>query len=278
MLKDIIQNLIPTMSKSQRLLADYFMGHYSDISFMTLLEVSRETEISEATIVRFCRTLGYSGFAELREAIQEEVKVAITPTVKIQETVEKIQNSEDLCTNLLNIDRSMLGRVEENISENRFQAAAAAIDEGGRIYLAAIGISRAVAAFLEIRLLRMKYDVVTIYEGGDEVINKLLGASPDDIFFGIGFIRPRRELLAGVKIATRKNMTRIIMTNSETRVLTREADILLEANRGPAEIMTSLAVPMALANMLTMELALRNRDRTVKAFDELDMLKKEFDL
>ncbi len=278
MIRELIQSRLAEMSKSHKKLAEFVLDNSTEVSFMTLAEFSNETDISEATIVRFCRLLDFDGFPEFRVAMQMQIRKNISPTIKIKETVKRIQDNEDLCTNLINIDRTMLNKAADNISEKRIQTAAEKIDSGGKIYLAGIGISKSVAAFLELRLLRMKYPVISIIEGGDEIINKLLGATKDDVFIGIGFIRPRKELIAGFRIAAEKGMTRIVITNSETTRLTELAEIALYANRGPAEIMTSLAVPMTLVNMLTMELALRNKEKTVEAFNELDKLKRKFDL
>lgn len=277
-MKLLIRNKMAEMSKSHQKIAEFVLENKLDISFMTLSDFSTEAGVSEATIVRFCRILGFDGFSEFKENIQSDLLKATTPSIKLKDTVENILNNEDLFLNLLNIDKSMLSKAEENISEKRIQAAAKKISSGNKIYIAGIGISRSVAQFLEFRLLRMKYPVISILEGGDEVINKLLGATSDDVFIGIGFTHPRKELIAGLTIAERKSMSRIIITNSAMGYLIKKADIALYANRGPDEIMTSLSVPMTIANMLTMELALADKERSYGAYQELEKLKMEFDL
>ena len=63
---DHIQRMYPTMSRVNRRIADYLLREDTDISSMTIGDFARATEASSATVVRFCRLVGYKGFAELK--------------------------------------------------------------------------------------------------------------------------------------------------------------------------------------------------------------------
>lgn len=66
--------LFPTLSHAEKEIAKILMEKPEVLCESTLAELSRETGTSDATIVRFCRKLGYSGFTEMKKAFQEVVE------------------------------------------------------------------------------------------------------------------------------------------------------------------------------------------------------------
>ncbi|MFZ1339185.1 MAG: MurR/RpiR family transcriptional regulator [Paracoccaceae bacterium] len=54
-------------------LAAYFLSHLKDLPFDTAATVAVKTGLSEATVGRFCRALGYRNFKEVKAAIQADL-------------------------------------------------------------------------------------------------------------------------------------------------------------------------------------------------------------
>ena len=217
------------MTKGQRKLADYILQNSQDMAFLTSAELSSRTGVSEATIIRFFRFLGFTGFSDFKESLQQSIKNKITPTAKMKETVEKIKNKENVFTNLLNIDRAMLDEVAENCLEQNIQSAVQYIKKAKRIFIIGLGVSKAVADFLEFRLHRLKYTVVTITGGGEEVVDKLMSCTGDDVVIGTGFFRTRREVMVAFDIVRQKNTPRIAITDSYSSPLANNSDVVLYA-------------------------------------------------
>ena len=55
-----------TFSKSDRLIADYILAHPTCVASTTAAELGEATGTSSATVVRFCRKLGFSGLVDLK--------------------------------------------------------------------------------------------------------------------------------------------------------------------------------------------------------------------
>ena len=51
-------------SKSEKRLADFFIQNPEEARGKTIIEVSERVGVSKATIVRFAKTLGYSGYRD----------------------------------------------------------------------------------------------------------------------------------------------------------------------------------------------------------------------
>lgn len=74
---DILQRLaaeIPGCSKRQKSLAQYIYGNCDKAAFMTADMLAEAAGVSESSVVRFARQLGYDGFSELRRALQSVLR------------------------------------------------------------------------------------------------------------------------------------------------------------------------------------------------------------
>ncbi len=59
--------------KAERKLADYIIGNKESVVGMTVGELARASSTSEASVSRFCRRCGFSGFHSLKLALAAEV-------------------------------------------------------------------------------------------------------------------------------------------------------------------------------------------------------------
>lgn len=62
-----------TMTRSERKAADYMLKHKPDLQRMTISELAAVCGVGEATLTRFCRTLGCKGFNDFRLATAQAV-------------------------------------------------------------------------------------------------------------------------------------------------------------------------------------------------------------
>ena len=57
------------LTKCQHRIADYFLKNRNRICRMTSLAIAQEVGVSDASVIRFSRAVGYTGFADLRESL-----------------------------------------------------------------------------------------------------------------------------------------------------------------------------------------------------------------
>ncbi len=66
-----IQERYTSLRKSERVVADYLRDHAGTRMSMSITELAQILGISEATISRVSRALGYSGFPDLKLSLAE---------------------------------------------------------------------------------------------------------------------------------------------------------------------------------------------------------------
>ncbi len=276
--KAIIEKNKKNMTNAQLQLADFILDNFDDINYLTYSKISNRAGVSEASIIRFLRFLGFQSISDFKERVKENIKRKTLPSIRMKDTVERIEKKENICENLLNIDRAMLDEIQENLSQDTIKKAGKIISKARRIYVIGFGISRGIVDFLDFRLNRMGYPVTTITIGGAEVVEKLFSANEKDVIIAIGFFRPHKEIGISFDIAHEKNIPVISITDSFSSPLARGAAVVLHARRGPKEFITSLVAPMAVANIITLTLVMEDKEKSIHSFHELEGMKDKYNL
>ena len=62
---EIIQELYPSLSKSQKKISDVLLQKRDIAVFLSIQELCELADVTPATVLRFSRVLGYSGYAGL---------------------------------------------------------------------------------------------------------------------------------------------------------------------------------------------------------------------
>lgn len=78
-MKDIlvkIRFLIPSLPRAEKAIAEALAEHPEAITYMTLSEISKESGSSEASVIRFCKRMGFGGYSALQQAIAEAMEGA----------------------------------------------------------------------------------------------------------------------------------------------------------------------------------------------------------
>ena len=81
-----IEQMMPTFSKSQKLIANYILNHYEKAAYMTALKLGNAVNVSESTVVRFAIELGYEGYPQLQRSLQSHIKNRLTSIQRMDVT------------------------------------------------------------------------------------------------------------------------------------------------------------------------------------------------
>src|SRR5699024_12004460 len=90
-----INNNYSELSKSQKLIADFIIENYDQAAFMTAAKLGKSINVSESTVVRFSDRLGYQGYRDLQNDLQELVKNKLTTVQRIHLQEHNYKNKEN---------------------------------------------------------------------------------------------------------------------------------------------------------------------------------------
>ena len=141
-LSQTISDTLPELRKSERKVADFVLKNLLEVIRMRIVDLAEKAEVSEPTVVRFCRAVGCHGFQDFKLALAQQLaaspsygQIAVTDTDSTREYTHKVFDST--------VDTLL--KVRESLVIERLDAAVAAICAAKRVEFYGFGASAAVA-------------------------------------------------------------------------------------------------------------------------------------
>jgi DNA-binding MurR/RpiR family transcriptional regulator len=261
------------LSKKQRIVADYIASHGVEASFHSIMELAEKIGVSQASIVRFSKQVGYDGYPKFRKALQEEFRLASGSATRVHEAVRDFKD-RDFFDRLFERDIEWIRETRLKLSSEDFDKAVSLIWKARRIYIIGFRSAFSLAYFLYFRLLRLSLDVRLIsMTGGTSLVEQLALLRKDDLVIAIAFDHIPRETRIAVDYARKNHITVLGITHIQTSEIARKAQICLLARRQPHRTQ-SLAAPMTLLNVLALGVAASKKARALKALRRLDSIER----
>lgn len=201
------------LSKTELILGDYLISNMKEISQMTIQQLAKQAEVSNATVTRFCKKLNYASFAELKSYLARETKKA---PAKKNQSVEIVGSFYD----------SMVTASKTLIDEQQLAALVKAIKEARKITVCGIGSSGLTANEFKYQLMRMGLTVDCVTDPHMMLMAaKLL--EPTDLLICISNSGETQALVKACHLARENNVTIGALTNFKDSTLTNLADIFI---------------------------------------------------
>ena len=271
-----ISRLYPKMSKGQKRLADYVMEHYEKAAFMTAAELGKQARVSESTTVRFATLLGYRGFPEFHQTLEELVRNRLNSIQRMEVTYERIPQDKILDT-VLTSDIEKIKLTQEHMDRKAFHLAIETILSAKNIYVMGLRSCAPLAAFLAFYLNEI-FDNVRLVNstGSSEVFEQLIRIGEEDVIIGISFPRYSMRTLKAMEFANNRKAKVIAITDSVHSPLNLYSSCNLIARSDMASIVDSLVAPLSLINALIVTLCMERKDKVVETLLSMEKLWEEY--
>ncbi len=269
-----LEDYLPSLTKSQQRIASYLLASYDEAAFLPAADLARRLDVSEATLVRFAKAIGYSGFRELRRCLQGLFRSEATPASRLQHTLGDLARSQGhVLTNVLAMELQYLNEASHSVDPADFDRAVDLLLAGSRIFVFASGPSDVLAKLAELRFRRLGILTMAMTESGRHLLEKLQLLQPGDVVLAAGFHYVRPELVAVLDHARATGCGSILLTDTLGLALRDRADVILAARRGHVSTFHSLTVPMSILNALILAVALARPQESLAALTRLQQLR-----
>lgn len=265
-----------SLSKGQKLLADYIIENYDKAVFLTAAKLGKIVGVSESTVVRFATQLGYSGYPEFQKALEELVRNKLNSIQRMEVTYGRITQSEIL-ESVLHSDIEKIKLTLSNIDQNAFEAAVDTILKARRIYIIGIRSCAPLASFLSF-YLNLIFDNVTAVHtnSSSEIFEQLIRIGEEDVIIGISFPRYSMRTLKALEFASNRNAKVITLTDSVRSPMTLYSSCNLIARSDMASIVDSLVAPLSVVNALVVALCMKKREEVITTLETLEKIWDEY--
>ena len=252
---------------ANRTIADFLLRHPIQISAWSIEEFAARIGVSTASLSRFARTVGYTGYPDLRNALAQTLSDSLHPVEKLRQTFQSNSGRQSAYEDGLQSTLVNVAGLTEALKSVDLQAAVAGMSAARTIYVMGFGLSAHLAALLTLNLQPFLPHLVNVVQfGGTEVAaGRLVNLDERDMLIAISFPRYARDAIDLTRYAKDRRANVLVITDSPASPLARLCDTLLLAPSMHPVISMSCAPALVLIEALVTAFMLSNAENVSHA-------------
>ncbi|MGM9923863.1 MAG: MurR/RpiR family transcriptional regulator [Bacillus sp. (in: firmicutes)] len=267
----LIAGKMEAMSKSQLKIATYILEHPNTIPFLTVGKLARITGVSDATVVRFALFLGYSGYPELQEKLQQSIQRQLTTTERLKMSDEIYPDADQEVYDIFRDDMENIKSTLESLDLQAFHKAVKVLSEANTVYIVANRSALSLGIFMQY-YLRFLIDRTELIHSTELASEQMYALGEQDVVIGISFFRYTKSTVDVFSYAKKKNATTLAITDHLLSPLIQHADLSLTASSHLPAFIDSFVAPLSLINALLVAVAREKKENInekLKGFEEM---------
>ncbi|WP_297598032.1 MurR/RpiR family transcriptional regulator [uncultured Cetobacterium sp.] len=214
-------------TKTEIVIADFFFHNENRLYFLTSTDIAQELKVSDTSVIRFVKSLGFNNFKEFKDSLKQQVSNKIlTPSEKLTLNEELLKNN-NLMENFLEcINRN----IQETLNINNSKKIQKAIDiilNSNKKFIVGFKSTSGPTAFFGLRLGFILKDVVTHNENNSELIKNIIDIKEEDCLLLIAHPKYSKTYTLLIDLAKKTNAKIIVITDKTTSPVANLGDLTL---------------------------------------------------
>lgn len=223
-----IRGILPGLQPAMARVGTFILDHPKDVAGMTISALAEATDVSETTVVRFCREIGVTGYAQLRLGLAVEVGARNEASDKFLGSTD-ISAEDTLLSAVEKIAYADARSVEDtakSLSLETLEKVVEAVAGSGRTDISGVGASGIVANDLQQKLHRIGLVSFAFTDPHQGLVSAALLDSRD-VAIAISHSGTTTDTIEILSAAKRHGATTVAITNSPRSPLASLADHVL---------------------------------------------------
>ena len=263
-----ISDALPRLKGAARKTAQYIVNSPRETINLTITELGVRVGVSEASIVRFAQSLGYSGFHALKIGLAEDI---VSPMLLVNEDLTPDDGPASAVQKAMTAGMRSLEDTVRILEMPVLEAAVQALCNARLIELFASGNSIPLAMDLNFRLTKIGlHSRFSIDPTMQEMYASL--TTPEDVAVGISYTGSSVDTVHALELAKQCGARTVCITNLSHSPLTRYGDYCLftstRASHFREEEMASNLATLALTEALYVGICVYRSDASVQAVSQ----------
>jgi len=246
----------PKLRKSEQKVADFVLLNPNDVIHMRIVDLAAQAQVSEPTVVRFCRALHYDGFQDFKLTLAQGLasstnfeQFALDSKDTVAEFKQKIFDS--MIGNMVNI--------RDQLDAATLESAIDALVKAKRIEFYGFGASAAVCSDAQHKFYRLQISAAAYSDPHMQTISAV-SMSKSDVVVAISQTGRTKDLLHTAKLVKEAGATLITLCPSHTplaEIATIPIHIDIEEDKDLSTLMSSRVMHLVVIDILAVGVAMR---------------------
>ena len=251
-----IQKMYTSLTAAEKRIADYVIQYPSQTLSLSAAALARQADTAASGVVRFCQSLGYSGYSEFK--MQLAVELSQQKPASYMTGVEAGDHSSIVLEKIMNANIKALQDTMARMDRKTFAAVAELLSNAGNVYIYGIGTSAGLVGDLQHRLM-----ILGLQTHGytDAVTMRLstMNLKPGDVAVGISHSGRTMAVVDALTLARERGAATVCLTSYNASPIAQTSDQVLtvfcDETQYPVEASTARIAQMAVADALVATLS-----------------------
>ncbi len=250
-----IRSRLPALAAAEQKVAQWVLQHADDVTHMSMAQVARECGVSDTTVLRFCRAVGFQGYTDMKLSIVQDMA---TPTQLVH---DDISEQDDALTIARKVFLSNMQALQDTMEILDGEALVQAVDmlaDARLILIIGVGTSSPIMQDMYHMLFRLGLNVRAQPDSYLQLMEAAL-VGPEDVVVGISQSGASTDPVLTMAEAKRNGARTIVITGNDESPITQYADVTLVtiSRETRAETIASRIAQMTLVDALYVILSMR---------------------
>ena len=266
------------LTSIEKKIAEYILEDPERIKNLTTYEIAKNCDTSQASIVRFSKKLGFSGFPDFKLSLSQDIgnRKAESHVNIMHEELNSTDSFEIIGKKVATENTRAVNNTYEITDFNELEKAVQAINSARKIMLAGVGFSGIVARDLYFKL--MELGKVASFENDSHMqLSYLSTMNENDILFVISHSGKTLELFNLTKVAKNKGIKIITLTSVANNPIRELGDIRLSTVEMKSDFRATALSPrisqLTVIDMIYIKLMLENENLQDYIFNAIELVK-----
>jgi RpiR family carbohydrate utilization transcriptional regulator len=265
---EVIDRALPALRRGSRQMAAFVLAHPQFVIGASLADLAREVAVSEPTVLRFCSTVGCSGFRELK------IRVAQSLALGAPATHSALTDSDDprtVATKILDFTITSLDWTRSRLDPAAVEAAVEMLSRARRIEFFGFGASGIVAFDAQ-----QKFPLFGVPCGASQDPHQqFITASmlrEGDVVVAISNTGTTRSLLEVTRVAKLHGATVVVITGAQSPICLYGDVVVIAESLDNTDLYTptiSRISALVVIDILSTSVALRKGEQHARAIGEM---------
>lgn len=265
-----IRARMPLLSPGLRRTAAFIEKNLSAVPTCSALELGRLAGVSDASVIRACRALGFDGLPGLKRAISEASGDRATQASLLRTTLGRANDDAEKTMDLvLEHEARLISNLGTGRSRTALTAAIARLHAARSIMVFGTGASGHLAGYMVTMLTRYGRNASVLDASGFSLADQMLRMAPGGVLLMLFFGRPYGEAEAALEAARALEIEVMMITENAHNPLVMAGDTIIEIKRSGSVSLPIHGAALTCLEALLMGLAAIDGARAVDSLDRL---------
>ncbi|QDI92308.1 MurR/RpiR family transcriptional regulator [Salicibibacter halophilus] len=204
-----------TFTKSEHKLHQYVLERFEEVLYQSLTEISIACNLGEATVLRFCRKLGFKGYQDFKFSLAQELS-----------SQQKTNNNETYIDKIKSNMTQVIADTHELLDADTLQQGIDKISNADEVIVYGISSSGIAGLDMKNRLMRIGKNIEVVTDPHNQVIRSV-SVTDKTVVIAISLTGSTKDIVDAVQEAKKNQATVIAITNYVKSPLSKYSDLIL---------------------------------------------------